>query len=134
MQNEFGLIIIFILLLSFYINHCYKRNQYRKYVLNNLIYKKQTQINPYSLKNEILKESNKAFENEKSNQKFLKIILPLNVLFIGYCSVFMNFKFFISFLFLVSVYMVTFVLDKRLNIWFLKELKSIENWIYQSSN
>lgn len=127
LQNEFGLITVFILLLSFYINHCFKRNQYRKYVLNNLIYKKQTQINPYPLKNEILKESNKAFENEKSNQKFLKIILPLNVLFIGYCSVFMNFKFFISFLFLVSVYMVAFVLDKNLNLGFWKKLNSIED-------
>ena len=122
MQNEFTLITIFILLLSFYINHCYKRNQYRKYVLNNLIYKKQFQINSYSLKNVILKESNKAFETEKLNQKYLKIILPLNVLFIGYCSAFMNFKFFISFLFLVSVYMVTFILDKRLNVWFGEEL------------
>mgnify|MGYP000580157320 CR=1 FL=1 len=65
-----------------------------------MIYKKQTQINPYSLKNEILKESNISFEIEKSNQKFLKIILPLNVLFIGFCSTFiMNFKFFIVFLF-----------------------------------
>ena len=127
MQNEFDLITVFILLLSFYINHCYKRNQYRKYVLNNLIYKKQFQNNSYFLKNEILEELNKAFENEKLNQKFLKIILPLNVLFIGYCSTFMNFKFFISFLFLVSVYMVTFVLDKRLNVWFGEELKKIKN-------
>jgi hypothetical protein len=125
MENEFTLITIFILALSFYINHCYKRNQYRKYVLNDLIYKKQFQNNSYFLKNEILKESNKAFENEKSNQKYLKIILPLNVLFIGYCSTFMNFKFFISFLFLVSVYMVTFVLDKRLNVGFGESLKSI---------
>ena len=125
MENEFTLITIFILLLSFYINHCYKRNQYRKYVLNNLIYKKQFQINSYSLKNVILKESNKAFETEKLNQKYLKIILPLNVLFIGYCSTFMNFKFFISFLFLASVYMVTFVLDKRLNVGFGESLKSI---------
>ena len=127
MEKELVSIIIFILLLSFYINHCHKKNRYRKYVLNNLIYKKQFQNNSYSLKNEILKESNKAFENEKANQKFLKIILPLNVLFIGYCSVFMSFKSFIVFLVLISVYMVTFVLDKRLNIWFLKELKSIEN-------
>lgn len=125
MENEFGLITVFILLLSFYINHCYKRNRYRKFVLNNLIYKKQFQNNSYFLKNEILKESNKAFENEKSNQKFLKIIQPLNVLFIGYCSAFMNFKFFISFLFLVSVYMVAFVLDKRLNVGFGESLKSI---------
>lgn len=127
MEKELVSIIIFILLLSFYINHCHKKNRYRKFVLNNLIYKKPSQINPYSLKNEILKESNKAFENEKSNQKFLKIILPLNVLFIGYCSVFMNFKFFISFLFLISVYMVIFVLDKRLNVWFGEELKKIKN-------
>ena len=127
MENEFTLITIFVLALSFYINLCYKKNQYRKYVLNNLIYKKQSQINPYSLKNEILKESNISFETEKSNQKYLKIILPLNVLFIGFCSSFMNFKFFISFLFLVSVYMVTFILDKRLNIWFGNELEKIEN-------
>ena len=127
LQNEFGLITVFILLLSFYINLCYKKNQYRKYVLNNLIYKKQFQNNSYFLKNEILEESNKAFETEKSNQKYLKIILPLNVLFIGYCSAFMNFKFFISFLFLVSVYMVTFVLDKRLNVGYWKKLKNIEN-------
>ena len=90
-----------------------------------MIYKKQTQINPYSLKNEILKESNISFETEKSNQKYLKIILPLNVLFIGYCSSFMNFKFFIVFLFLVSVYMVTFILDKRLNVGFREELGNI---------
>ena len=127
MENEFTLITIFVLALSFYINLCYKKNQYRKYVLNNLIYKKQSQINPYSLKNEILKESNISFETEKSNQKYLKIILPLNVLFIGFCSSFMNFKFFIVFLFLVSVYMVTFILDKRLNIWFGNELEKIEN-------
>ena len=92
-----------------------------------MLYKKQSQINPYSLKNEILKESNISFETEKSNQKYLKIILPLNVLFIGYSSSFMNFKFFIIFLFLVSVYMVTFVLDKRLNIWFGNELGKIKN-------
>ena len=127
MENEFTLITIFVLALSFYINLCYKKNQYRKYVLNNLIYKKQSQINPYSLKNEILKESNISFKTEKSNQKYLKIILPLNVLFIGFCSSFMNFKFFIVFLFLVSVYMVTFILDKRLNIWFGNELEKIEN-------
>ena len=127
MENEFGLITVFILLLSFYINHCYKRNQYRKYVFNNLIYKKKSQINSYSLKNEILKELNISFETEKSNQKYLKIILPLNVLFIGFCSSFMNFKFFIIFLFLVSVYMVTFVLDKRLNVWFGNELGKIKN-------
>ena len=125
MENEFTLITIFALALSFYINLCYKKNQYRKYVLNNLIYKKQSQINPYSLKNEILKESNISFETEKSNQKYLKIILPLNVLFIGYCSSFMNFKFFIVFLFLVSVYMVTFILDKRLNVGFREELGNI---------
>ena len=127
MENEFTLITIFALALSFYINLCYKKNQYRKYVLNNLIYKKQFIINSYSLKNVILKESNKAFETEKLNQKYLKIILPLNVLFIGYCSAFMNFKFFISFLFLVSVYMVAFVLDKRLNVGYWKKLKNIEN-------
>ena len=127
MENEFTLITIFVLALSFYINLCYKKNQYRKYVLNNLIYKKQSQINSYSLKNEILKESNISFETEKSNQKYLKIILPLNVLFIGFCSSFMNFKFFIVFLFLVFVYMVTFILDKRLNIWFGNELEKIEN-------
>ena len=40
MENEFTLITIFVLALSFYINLCYKRNQYRKYVFNNLIYKK----------------------------------------------------------------------------------------------
>jgi hypothetical protein len=125
MENEFTLITIFILALSFYINLCYKKNQYRKFVLNNLIYKKPSQINPYSLKNEILKESNISFETEKSNQKYLKIILPLNVLFIGYCSSFMNFKFFIVFLFLVSVYMVTFILDKRLNVGFREELGNI---------
>ena len=125
MENEFTLITIFVLALSFYINLCYKKNLYRKYVLNNLIYKKQSQINPYSLKNEILKESNITFKTEKSNQKYLKIILPLNVLFIGYCSSFMNFKFFIVFLFLVSVYMVTFILDKRLNVWFEEELENI---------
>ena len=125
MENEFTLITIFVLALSFYINLCYKKNQYRKYVLNNLIYKKQSQINSYSLKNEILKESNISFETEKSNQKYLKIILPLNVLFIGFCSSFMNFKFFIIFLFLVSVYMVTFVLDKMLNVWFGEELGNI---------
>jgi hypothetical protein len=125
MENEFTLITMFVLALSFYINLCYKKNQYRKYVLNNLIYKKQSQINPYSLKNEILKESNITFKTEKSNQKYLKIILPLNVLFIGYCSSFMNFKFFIVFLFLVSVYMVTFILDKRLNVWFEEELENI---------
>ena len=125
MENEFTLITMFVLALSFYINLCYKKNQYRKYVLNNLIYKKQSQINSYSLKNEILKESNISFETEKSNQKYLKIILPLNVLFIGFCSSFMNFKFFIIFLFLVSVYMVTFVLDKRLNLGFLKELEKL---------
>ena len=127
MENEFTLITMFVLALSFYINLCYKKNLYRKYVLNNLLYKKQSQINPYSLKNEILKESNISFETEKSNQKYLKIILPLNVLFIGYSSSFMNFKFFIIFLFLVSVYMVTFVLDKRLNIWFGNELRKIKN-------
>ena len=127
MEDEFTLITIFVLALSFYINLCYKKNQYRKYVLNNLIYKKQSQINPYSLKNEILKESNITFETEKSNQKYLKIILPLNVLFIGLCSTFLNFKFFIVFLFLVSVYMVTFILDKRLNVWFGEELGKIEN-------
>ena len=127
MENEFTLITIFALALSFYINLCYKKNQYRKYVLNNLIYKKQSQINSYSLKNEILKESNITFETEKSNQKYLKIILPLNVLFIGYCSTFMNFKFFIIFLFLVSVYMITFILDKRLNVGYWKKLKNIEN-------
>ncbi len=127
MENEFTLITIFILALSFYINLCYKKNQYRKFVLNNLIYKKPSQINPYSLKNEILKELNISFETEKSNQKYLKIILPLNVLFIGFCSSFMNFKFFIVFLFLVSVYMVTFVLDKKLNVWFGEELEKIKN-------
>ena len=127
MENEFTLITIFVLALSFYINLCYKKNQYRKFVLNNLIYKKPSQINPYSLKNEILKESNISFETEKSNQKYLKIILPLNVLFIGFCSSFMNFKFFIIFLFLVSVYMVTFVLDKKLNVWFGNELGKIKN-------
>lgn len=125
MENEFTLITIFVLALSFYINLCYKKNLYRKYVLNNLIYKKQSQINSYSLKNEILKESNISFETEKSTQKYLKIILPLNVLFIGFCSTFMNFKFFIVFLFLVSIYMVTFVLDKRLNLGFLKELEKL---------
>lgn len=125
MEDEFTLITMFILALSFYINLCYKKNQYRKYVLNNLIYKKQSQINSYSLKNEILKESNITFETEKSNQKYLKIILPLNVLFIGYCSTFMNFKFFIIFLFLVSVYMITFILDKRLNVCFGEELVNI---------
>ena len=125
MENEFTLITIFVLALSFYINLCYKRNQYRKYVFNNLIYKKKSQINSYSLKNEILKELNISFETEKSNQKYLKIILPLNVLFIGFCSSFMNFKFFIVFLFLVFVYMVTFILDKRLNVWFGEELGNI---------
>lgn len=125
MENEFTLITIFVLALSFYINLCYKKNQYRKYVLNNLIYKKQSKINSYSLKNEILKELNISFETEKSNQKYLKIILPLNVLFIGFCSSFMNFKFFIVFLFLVFVYMVTFILDKRLNVWFGEELGNI---------
>ena len=125
MENEFTLITIFALALSFYINLCYKKNQYRKYVLNNLIYKKQFIINSYSLKNEIVKELNISFETEKSNQKYLKIILPLNVLFIGYCSSFMNLKFFIIFLFLVSVYMVTFVLDKMLNVWFGEELGNI---------
>ena len=125
MEDEFTLITMFILALSFYINLCYKKNQYRKYVLNNLIYKKQSQINSYSLKNEIVKELNISFETEKSNQKYLKIILPLNVLFIGYCSSFMNLKFFIIFLFLVSVYMVTFVLDKMLNVWFGEELGNI---------
>lgn len=127
MGNEFGLISIFILLLSFYINHCYKRNQCRKYILNNLIQKQQFQSNSYSLKNEILKKSNKASENEKLNQKFLRIILPINVFFIGYFSAFMNFKFFISFLFLISVYMLVFILDKRSNIEFLKELKILKN-------
>ena len=127
MEDEFTLITVFILALSFYINLCYKKNQYRKYVLNNLIYKKQSQTNSYSLKNEILKESNISFEIEKSNQKFLKIILPLNVLFIGFFSTFMNFKIFIVFLVLVSVYMVTFILDKRLNVWFGEELGKIEN-------
>ena len=127
MENEFTLITMFVLALSFYINLCYKKNQYRKYVLNNLIYKKQSQMNSYSLKNEILKELNISFETEKSNQKYLIIILPLNVLFIGFCSSFMNFKFFIIFLFLVSVYMVAFVLDKRLNVGFGRELGKIKN-------
>ena len=62
MENEFTLITIFILALSFYINLCYKKNQYRKYVLNNLIYKKQSQINSYSLKNEILENYPKILE------------------------------------------------------------------------
>ena len=34
---------------------------------------------------------------------------------------------YVIFLFLVSVYMVTFILDKRLNIWFGNELEKIEN-------
>lgn len=116
--------------LSFYLNLCYKKHKYRREMFNSLVHLQEHEKNKSIVKAALSSELNKSNNIENTNAKLMKIILPLNVIFIGYCSVAMTNKFFIIFLFLVSIHMITFIFDKTLNIKFgeaIQKLMAIEN-------
>ncbi len=128
LQDEIVVICIFVIGLSFYLNLCYKKHKYRRRVFDSLVHMQETEKNKSIVKAAIMRQSNNAVEIENRNAKVMRYILPLNVLFLGYCSVAMANKYFIVFLLLVSVYMVAFIFDKTLNIKFNEAiLKLLEN-------
>ena len=121
---------MFVIGLSFYLNLCYKKHKYRKQMFNSLVHLQEHEKNKSVVKAALLLQLNRVNEIENTNANLMKFILPLNVLFIGYCSVSMAHKFFLVFLFLISVYMVAFIFDKTLNIKFgeaIQKLIALEN-------
>lgn len=126
MQNELFILLVFVIGISFYLNLCYKKYMYRKEMLRVLTLLLE-QTNKAVALSYIQSQLNRALDIEKENAKLLKIILPINVVFIGTCSIAMTSKFFIIFLILISVYMFAFIFDKKKNILFCENLKYLKS-------